>query len=255
MPSDPSCPAVDNPIVSGCKIDSPASIDDSAMAQVDRSIVWTDLQGLFPDVPTQAWPVLKHWADLMREWNSRLNLISRKDIEALERKHLAHCLVASRFLRLMEGTRVLDVGTGGGLPGLPLAICYPQAHFTLVDSIGKKVQAVESMRSALGLRNVVVKQARAETLKREFDLVTGRAVTQMSVFLGWVRGRIRSGRRNTPTNGVLYWAGGDLAAIEAEIGIKPRFSLSVQTILPEPAFEGKYLLHYDVRDLPRAKTA
>jgi 16S rRNA (guanine527-N7)-methyltransferase len=255
MPSDPSSPAVDNAIVAGAETDSNTFLGDLAKGQVDSSIVWTDLQRLFPDVPTRAWPVLKHWAGLMREWNSRLNLISRKDIEALERKHLAHCLVASRFLRLMEGTRVLDVGTGGGLPGLPLAICYPQAHFTLVDSIGKKVQAVEAMRSALGLRNVVVKQARAETLKREFDLVTGRAVTQMSVFLGWVRGRIRSGRRNTPTNGVLYWAGGDLAAIEAEIGIKPRFSLSVQTILPEPAFEGKYLLHYDVRDLARAKTA
>lgn len=226
--------------------------DDSNVCP-DANETWRNLQQIFPNVPASAWPVLRHWTSLMREWNERLNLVSRKDIDALERKHLAHCLVATRFLRLMEGTRVLDVGTGGGLPGLPLAICYPQAHFTLVDSIGKKVAAVESIRAALNLRNVTVKQARAETLTREFDLVTGRAVTRLSTFLGWIRGRVRAGRRNTPPNGVLYWVGGDLSEIEADTGIAPRFIQSVQAVLPDPAFESKYILHFDARDLPRAR--
>jgi 16S rRNA (guanine527-N7)-methyltransferase len=215
--------------------------------------VWDELILLFPHVPANAWNTLHQWADLMREWNSRLNLVSRKDIDALERKHLAHCLIATHFLRLMDGSRVLDVGTGGGLPGLILAICYPQAHFTLVDSIGKKIQAVEAIKNALGLRNVTLKQARVETLNREFDLVTGRAVARMSLFLGWVQNRIRPGRRNTPPNGVLYWAGGNLADIESDCGIRPRFIQPVQSILADPLFEEKYLLHFDARDLARVR--
>ena len=109
-----------------------------------------DLKAAFPDIDAATWERLALWAEAMREWNQKINLISRKDIDALEQRHLAHCLAITRHLKLMAGTRVLDVGTGGGLPGLPMAICYPQAHFTLIDSIGKKIAVVRDLVARLG---------------------------------------------------------------------------------------------------------
>ncbi|MGE9296772.1 MAG: 16S rRNA (guanine(527)-N(7))-methyltransferase RsmG, partial [Puniceicoccales bacterium] len=130
------------------------------------------LKPLFPNLDDAAWERLAHWAELMREWNAKINLVSRKDIERLEEKHLAHCLVVTRVLKLMHGARVIDVGTGGGLPGLPMAICYPQAQFTMVDSVGKKVKVVEDIAKQLKLENVETRHCRVETIQREFDFVT-----------------------------------------------------------------------------------
>ena len=172
---------------------------------------WTTLRRWFPELPEKSWQKLGMYSNLLCEWNAKINLISRKDTDRLEVKHLAHCLAVTKFLRLMPKARLLDVGTGGGLPGIPLAICYPEANFTLIDSIAKKVVAVEDMLAHLELPNAEVRRGRVEKLpsRRSFDFVLGRAVTNLPTFYGWVRHKIRKGTRHAPANGILYWKGGD----------------------------------------------
>lgn len=208
---------------------------------------------LFPALSKNEMQRLAEWAVLLREWNEKINLISRKDIEHLESRHLAPCLAITNHLQLMQGARVMDVGTGGGFPGLIMAICYPQAQFTLVDSIGKKVAVVQDIAERLGLRNVVARQARAESIQREFDFITGRAVKNLPEYFSWIKGNLRRGQRNSLPNGVLYWKGGDLAAEYAAIGIEPRRRIDLQAELKDPYFADKYILHFDARDVPRAR--
>ena len=153
----------------------------------------------------------------------------------LEIKHLAHCLTITKFLRLMPKTQVLDVGTGGGLPGIPMAICYPQAKFTLMDSIAKKVMVVEDMASKLRLSNVSVRRGRVEELpkKKNYDFVLGRAVTALPVFFGWVRDKVARGSRNSPANGILYLKGGDYRDELKSSGLTPAKIWNLDEFLPE----------------------
>ncbi len=206
---------------------------------------WGSLERWFPDLEDEAWEKLREFTDLLREWNQKVNLVSRKDMERFETKHLAHCLVATKVLRLMPMARLLDVGTGGGLPGIPLAICYPKARFTLLDSIGKKVAVVEDLVKRLDLKNVKVVRGRVEELpaKRSFDFVLGRAVTALPTFIGWTRNKIRKGKRNAPVNGILYWKGGDYAAEFAGTPWQPTHAWDCAELLPEGGFEEKYLVH------------
>ncbi|WP_269537745.1 16S rRNA (guanine(527)-N(7))-methyltransferase RsmG [Cerasicoccus fimbriatus] len=208
----------------------------------------------FPDLTDETWSRLTEWAALMRDWNAKINLVSRKDIERLEEKHLAHCLVVTRVLKLMGGARVIDVGTGGGLPGLVMAICYPQAHFTLVDSVGKKIMVVEDIAKQLGLENVEVRNCRAEAIKREFDFITGRAVKELPQFCGWIKKLGRRGKKHSLENGLVYWKGGEYADEVAKLKIKPRHVWPISDFLPGEEFEGKYLLHFLAQDLQNAKT-
>jgi 16S rRNA (guanine527-N7)-methyltransferase len=147
---------------------------------------WDTLRKWFPHLEEETWAKLKEYTSLLREWNAKINLVSRKDTDRLEIKHLAHCLTITKFLRLMPKARLLDVGTGGGLPGIPLAICYPQARFTLMDSIGKKVMVVEDMVQRLDLQNAEIIRGRVEELpkKKSYDFVIGRAVTALPTFFG-----------------------------------------------------------------------
>ncbi|HAW99128.1 MAG TPA: 16S rRNA (guanine(527)-N(7))-methyltransferase RsmG, partial [Opitutae bacterium] len=172
---------------------------------------WATLARWFPDLTEENWVRLKEYCELLRDWNSKINLVSRKDMDRLELKHLAHCLTITKFLRLMPKARLLDVGTGGGLPGIPLAICYPQARFTLLDSIGKKVMALDDMVSKLDLKNVEVRRGRVEEMpkKRSYDFVIGRAVTALPTFFKWVHNKIAKGAKHSPANGILYLKGGD----------------------------------------------
>ena len=207
---------------------------------------WSTLKTWFPDLAEESWFGLQQYCKLLRDWNSKINLVSRKDMDRLEIKHLAHCLTITKFLRLMPKTQVLDVGTGGGLPGIPMAICYPQAKFTLMDSIAKKVMVVEDMTSKLGLSNVSVRRGRVEELpqKKTYDFVLGRAVTALPVFFGWVRDKVAKGSRNSLANGILYLKGGDYREELKSSGLTPAKIWNLDELLPEAELGEKYLIHF-----------
>ena len=149
--------------------------------------------------------------DLYYDWNNKINVISRKDIENLYLHHVLHSLAIAKSIQFRPGTKVLDFGCGGGFPGIPLAIMFPDTDFHLVDSIGKKIRVVEGIISGAGIKNLRAINSRAEQLGEKFDYVVSRAVTEMARFMPWTRPLLRRGQRGTLANGVLYLKGGDLA--------------------------------------------
>ncbi|MCH1582158.1 MAG: 16S rRNA (guanine(527)-N(7))-methyltransferase RsmG [Flavobacteriales bacterium] len=184
---------------------------------------------------------------LFREWNARINVISRKDLDQFFTRHVLHSLSMARIFRPETGARILDVGTGGGFPGLPLAILFPDAAFTLCDSIGKKIKVVNAVSDALGLKNVEGKWARAESLTTDppFDFVVSRAVTRMAPFLDWVRPLFAEEQRHGLPNGVLYLKGGDLSE-ELSAVQEPVQQWALSAVLDDPWFETKQLVHVAV---------
>lgn len=144
-------------------------------------------------------------------WNAKINVISRKDIDKLYVRHVLHSLAIAKVVVFKAGTHILDAGTGGGFPGIPLAILFPETHFHLIDSIGKKIKVVNEISNVLELKNVKTDQERVENLSGKYDFVVSRAVTQMDVFYGWVKNKIKSNSYNTIKNGILYLKGGDLS--------------------------------------------
>ncbi len=149
---------------------------------------------------------------LYGDWNGKINVISRKDTDHFYERHVLHSLGIAKVCTFQAGAKVLDIGTGGGFPGIPLAILFPEAHFHLVDSIAKKILVVKEVAQALGLQNVKADQARAEGLKGQYDFIVSRAVTQMPRFMSWTRGKLRRGNEaGSLANGILYLKGGDLS--------------------------------------------
>ncbi len=211
------------------------------------------LRGVLPGVPAEAWEKIEAMAALHREWNAKINLVSRKDIDNLERHHYAPCLAAGTFLKLMSGARVIDVGTGGGFPGLLLAVLFPQAHFTLTDSVAKKIRVVADIAERLALKNVEPRVARAEKISRHFDFVTGRAVTNLPAFFGFVKKLIQPGKKHSLANGVLYWKGGEIAPETEALGVAPAKTVELEKLLGDEYFAGKYILHYPYFDVFRAR--
>lgn len=157
----------------------------------------------------------------VKEVNEVINLISRKDIEQLEERHMLPSMGIGRVCKFAPGSRVMDVGTGGGFPGLPLAIMNPKVEFLLVDSIGKKIKAVEGIAEKLGLKNVTCMQVRVEDLEDRFDFVIGRAVTALPRFLEWVGKNVRKGKKSSLENGILYLKGGDFSEELKELRRQP----------------------------------
>lgn len=177
---------------------------------------------------------------IYREWNEKINVISRKDMDSLYEKHILHSLGIAKLMSFAPGTKVLDIGTGGGFPGIPLAILFPEVDFTLVDSIGKKIKVVQGVAEHLGLKNVTAIHGRAEQLKEKYHFIVSRAVTQMPVFLKWLKGKFEKEEFNPKANGVLYLKGGDLA--EELAGIKCEI-FNLKTVFSEPFFDTKKVVY------------
>jgi 16S rRNA methyltransferase gidB len=165
----------------------------------------------FPEITDEQKQQFEKLEQLYTEWNEKINVISRKDMDGLYEKHILHSLGIAKVMPFADGTKVLDVGTGGGFPGIPLAILFPEVSFTLIDSIGKKIKVVEAVSEGLRLKNVTAVHGRAEKLKEKFHFVVSRAVTQMPEFLRWLKGKFEKEQFNEKHNGVLYLKGGDLA--------------------------------------------
>lgn len=182
----------------------------------------------FPNLTDQQKSQFQQLETLYKDWNEKINVISRKDIDEFYERHVLHSLGIAKIMEFTDGTKVLDIGTGGGFPGIPLAILFPNVEFTLVDSIGKKITVVNAVAESLGLKNVKAYHERAEKIKDKFHFVVSRAVTQMPVFLRWLKGKFEKEQFNPKHNGVLYLKGGDLgeelAGIKCEIyNLKDQF--------------------------------
>ncbi|MBY0433403.1 MAG: 16S rRNA (guanine(527)-N(7))-methyltransferase RsmG [Cyclobacteriaceae bacterium] len=204
----------------------------------DASLIFSYFSGLTPGQQQQ----FRALGPLYAEWNEKINVISRKDIENLYINHVLHSLGIARVISFKPGTQILDVGTGGGFPGVPLAILFPQAQFHLVDSIGKKITVVKEVCQALGLTNVTAEQIRAEQLKTKYDFIVSRAVTDMKEFYSWVHNKIKPQSQHELDNGILYLKGGDL---DEELGrLKRPYSLySLKDYFSEEFFETKRVVY------------
>ncbi|MDG1656741.1 MAG: 16S rRNA (guanine(527)-N(7))-methyltransferase RsmG [Schleiferiaceae bacterium] len=195
----------------------------------------------FPDLTERQRDQFAALFDLYSEWNAKINVISRKDMESFYEKHVLHSLGIAKVNTFLPGQRVLDVGTGGGFPGIPLAILFPETQFHLVDSIGKKIKVVLAVADALGLENVRADHGRAEEFKGPYDFVVSRAVTQMQRFVPWIKGKISQKNLDSERiNGLLYLKGGDLAE---ELGtMKARIS-SLSNFFTSEFFETKKVVY------------
>lgn len=196
----------------------------------------------FPDLESFQYEQLEAMLPLYDTWNDRINVISRKDMEHFWVHHVLHSLGIAKVIHFGPETSVLDVGTGGGFPGIPLAILFPQSEFLLVDSIGKKIKVVNEVTAALGLKNVKAIQARAENLNEKFDFVVSRAVTALPVFSGWVKQLIRSGNEHQLPNGILYLKGGDFMDELKQVNW-PSQVFALSQWFKEPFFETKKVVH------------
>ncbi len=183
---------------------------------------------------------------LYKEWNEKINVISRKDIDALYEKHVLHSLSIAVLCSFDKGAEVVDIGTGGGFPGIPLAIFFPDVHFTLVDSIGKKIKVVEEVSAAIGLKNVTAIHGRVEELKgRSFDFAVSRAVAPLGDLWKWISPLIRKGQKSDEfPNGLICLKGGDLTKEINDSGLKRIVQAwSVSNIFNEPMFEDKFVIY------------
>ena len=195
----------------------------------------------FPNLTEKKIQQFSQLQNLYTDWNAQINVISRKDMDNLYIKHVLHSLAVAKVIDFSDGSKILDVGTGGGFPGIPLAILFPEVDFLLVDSIGKKIKVVNEVANSIGLKNLRAQHTRAEQVVGQFDFVVSRAVTKMKVFQQWVRKRISVKQNNTLFNGILYLNGGDLT--EELKGIKNVDLYDIPNFFEEEFFETKKVVH------------
>ena len=183
---------------------------------------------------------------LYHDWNAKINVISRKDIDELYTKHILHSLGIAKIIKFEPGTYVLDVGTGGGFPGIPLAILFPETRFFLIDVIAKKIKVVQAVVDALELKNVKAEQLRAELVKGDFDFIVSRAVTNMPDFVSWVKDKIKKKSKHELKNGILYLKGGDLTEELKDFPKATEYNLS--DFFKEEFFETKKVVHVPIKN-------
>ncbi|SHJ81354.1 16S rRNA m(7)G-527 methyltransferase [Tangfeifania diversioriginum] len=196
----------------------------------------------FPDLTPEQIELFTQLEPLYADWNSKINVISRKDFSEFYERHVLHSLAIAKLIHFTPGSEILDVGTGGGFPGIPLAIFFPHVNFHLVDSIGKKIKVVKAVAESLGLENVTAEQIRVEQLKTKYNFVVSRAVTRMPEFVSWVRKNISLKQQNALPNGILYLKGGDLTK-EIKPFRKQIFIQHLSDYFEEEFFETKMLVH------------
>lgn len=196
----------------------------------------------FPKLSEKQQEQYRQLGELYPHWNTQINVVSRKDIDKLYLHHVLHSLGIAKFTNFVPGTRILDVGTGGGFPGIPLAILFPEVQFHLVDSIGKKIKVVRSVAETLGLENVEADHIRAEQLDEKYDFVVSRAVTRLVDFYPWVANKFRKKHQNAIANGILYLKGGDLAEELKEARL-PAEVFALSDYFEEDFFETKQVVY------------
>lgn len=201
------------------------------------------IHNYFPELSARQAQQFDQLNELYAYWNERINVISRKDIEQLSERHVLHSLGIAKVMSFQPGTKVLDVGTGGGFPGVPLAILFPEVEFILVDSIGKKIKVVEEVCKALEIKNVIARQQRAEEVKEKFHFVVSRAVTAFPVFHSWVKNKFLKENFNELNNGILYLKGGDLREEFGDMYDKAVF-YELSNYFKEEFFETKKVVYY-----------
>lgn len=205
-----------------------------------------EISKYFPDLNENQIQQFKCIAELYKDWNQKINVVSRKDIDEIYTRHVLHSLAIAKINPFLPETKILDVGTGGGFPGIPLAILYPDCHFTLVDSIGKKMKVVDEVVEGLQLKNVTTINDRVENIHHQFEFIVSRAVAAMPTFTHWVKGKISSTSRHERRNGILYLKGGDLTEELAPYTNIEIFNL--EDLFNDSFFQTKKLVY-----LPRKK--
>ena len=203
------------------------------------------IQKYFPNLSDVQLKQFEALQGLYEGWNSKINVISRKDIESLYLHHVLHSLSIAKLVTFKEGSKILDIGTGGGFPGVPLAILFPEVKFHLVDSINKKLKVVNGVAESLGLENIRTTHARAESIKGHYDFIISRAVTTMPDFVGWIKNRVAKKSVHPIKNGILYLKGGDLTE---ELKIYTKASLyDLSDYFEDPFFETKKIVHLPIK--------
>ena len=199
----------------------------------------------FPDLSEDQISKFERLESLYKVWNSKINVVSRKDIDELYLRHVLHSLGIAKVISFKPGSKILDVGTGGGFPGIPLAILFPESQFVLVDSIAKKIKVVDEVVKALGLTNVKSFHSRVEDVDGHFDFIVSRAVTTMPTFVGWVKNKIAKTQNHDLKNGILYLKGGDLT--EELQNYKTVTLYNLNDYFNETFFETKKVVHLPVK--------
>ncbi|WP_304036204.1 16S rRNA (guanine(527)-N(7))-methyltransferase RsmG [Mesonia mobilis] len=199
----------------------------------------------FPDLTEDQLEKFTKLKDFYKDWNLKINVVSRKDIDEIYLRHALHSLGIAKVQQFQPGSTVMDVGTGGGFPGIPLAILFPETQFHLVDSIGKKIKVVNEVKEGLGLENVKTSNCRVEEIDEQYDFIVSRAVAQMETFVRWVKGKIKKKSNHELKNGILYLKGGDLSEELAKYETAKIYNLS--DYFEEDFFETKKVVHLPMK--------
>ena len=199
----------------------------------------------FPNLTDNQRQQFEMLQNLYEDWNAKINVISRKDIDELYTRHVLHSLGIAKVLEFKTGSKIMDVGTGGGFPAIPLAILFPEANFYAIDIIAKKIKVVNEVIKALGLKNIKAEQKRAEIVTHDFDFIVSRAVTNMPDFVSWVKGKMKTKSKHELENGILYLKGGDLSEELKDFPKATEYNLS--DYFSDEFFETKKVVHLPLK--------